>query len=128
MSESRSRMISLRLSEGEYEALKSQYRSCGARSISEFARLALQRVVLEPAAAENDVAAKLAELDSRVHILEANNELLAKHAHLPGEPGHVAASEINNDSGGSTLNGGIKAPTTTWTGLAEGLYLGAAEI
>ena len=38
-------MITLRLTEEEYEALKTRYRIYGARNISELARLALQRLI-----------------------------------------------------------------------------------
>ena len=60
-SSSRRKMISLRLSESEYEALKSQYRSFGARNVSDLARLALQRVLQGSMTFEGDLAAKLAE-------------------------------------------------------------------
>jgi hypothetical protein len=64
-------MISLRLSELEYEVLKSQYRYYGVRNVSELARLALQRIMTAPIAPTSDVAAKLSELDERVHALES---------------------------------------------------------
>ena len=64
------KMISLRLSEPEYEGLKAHYRAYGARNISELARLALQRMVVEPAGSQDGVAAKLSELHKRVHQLE----------------------------------------------------------
>ena len=41
--DSRSRMISLRLSRKEYDALQALYPAYGARSISDFARLAMKR-------------------------------------------------------------------------------------
>jgi hypothetical protein len=41
----KNRIISLRLSEEEYESLKSVYASRGVRSLSEFARDAMHRVV-----------------------------------------------------------------------------------
>lgn len=64
------KMISLRLSEPEYEDLKAHYRAHGARNISELARLALQRMVVEKAASQDGVAAKLSKLDERVQQLE----------------------------------------------------------
>ncbi len=45
--DSRQKMISLRLSQVEYEVFKAQYRAAGARNMSELARLALQRLVTE---------------------------------------------------------------------------------
>jgi len=68
-------MISLRLSEPEYEDLKAHSRAHGARNISELARLALQRMV-EPAGSQNGVAAKLSELDERLHQLEVEFAIL----------------------------------------------------
>jgi hypothetical protein len=41
----KNRIISLRLSEEEYESLKSRYASHGVRSLSEFARDAMQRML-----------------------------------------------------------------------------------
>ena len=45
----KNKIISLRLSEEEYESLKLVYASRGVRSLSEFARDAMHRVVGEPA-------------------------------------------------------------------------------
>jgi hypothetical protein len=67
----RSKMISLRLSEVEYLALKKEYRTYGARNVSDLARLALQRIMTGSAASHGICATKLAELDDRVHALES---------------------------------------------------------
>ena len=64
-------MISLRLSEVDYELLKTQYRTYGVRNVSELARLALQRMMAAPVSSPDDFAAKLAELDDRVNALES---------------------------------------------------------
>jgi len=64
-------MISLRLSEVEYEVLKRHYRFYGVRNVSELARLALQRIINGPVGPASDFAAKLSELDERVHALES---------------------------------------------------------
>jgi len=69
-------MISLRLSEVEYEVLKTHYRTYGARNVSELARLALQRMMSGPTASQDAFAAKLSDLDERVHQLESNVSLL----------------------------------------------------
>lgn len=66
----RKKMISLRLSEEEFELLKTRYHTYGARNVSELARLALHRFVTVPAGPPDDFAKKLAELDDRVHALE----------------------------------------------------------
>jgi hypothetical protein len=69
-------MISLRLSEVEYEVLKKEYRIYGARNVSDFARLALQRIMTGSTASHDPCATKLAELDHRVHALESQVSLL----------------------------------------------------
>lgn len=66
----RVRTISLRLSEVEYEGLKTQYQIHGARNVSDLARLALQRMMAGAPASQGAFAAKLLELDDRVHALE----------------------------------------------------------
>jgi len=71
-------MISLRLSEVEYEVLKTHYRNYGARNISDLARAALQRMMTGPAAIEGGFTEKLADLDSRVHALESEISLIAQ--------------------------------------------------
>ena len=72
----RRKMISLRLSEVEYDVLKARYRVYGARNVSELARLALQRIMTGSAGPPDDFAAKLAELDERVHTLESRVSLV----------------------------------------------------
>ena len=51
----RRKMISLRLSEVEYEVLKAHYRTYGARNISELARLALHRIMNGAAGPHDDI-------------------------------------------------------------------------
>jgi hypothetical protein len=75
-SDRRRKMISLRLSEVEYEVLKTHYRTYGARNVSDLARLALQRIMNGSAASQDAFAPKLAELDERVHTLESRVSLL----------------------------------------------------
>jgi hypothetical protein len=72
----RKRMISLRLSEEEFELLKTRYRTYGARNVSDLARQALQRIMAGSPGPQNDFARKLAELDDRVHGLESSVSLL----------------------------------------------------
>jgi hypothetical protein len=74
------RMISLRLSEAEYLGLKRQYRSYGARSVSDLARLALQRILTESLVYESALEAKLLELDGRVAALESHLPPLERKA------------------------------------------------
>jgi hypothetical protein len=69
--DSRSRMISLRLSRKEYDALQALYPAYGARSISDFARLAMKRVLGSSFASEDALLLRLNELDERVSLIEA---------------------------------------------------------
>lgn len=72
----RKKMISLRLSQVEYQILKTQYRAHGARNVSDLARLALQRIMKDSFESQDPVAAKMAELDQRVHALESQVSLI----------------------------------------------------
>jgi hypothetical protein len=67
----RRKMISLRLSDEEYEALKGSYLTYGVRNVSELARLAVQRIMSAPLVPEDACAPKLSELDRRVCALES---------------------------------------------------------
>ena len=66
----RSKMISLRLSTEEYEALRTLYPNYGARNISDFARLAIQRVISNSVAADNGLLTIVHDLDHRLGRLE----------------------------------------------------------
>ena len=68
----RKKMISLRLSEEEFELLKASYHTYGARNVSDLARQALQRIMTGPTAPPEDYTKKVSELDGRVHALEAS--------------------------------------------------------
>ena len=72
----RKKMISLRLSEEEYELLKASYHTHGARNVSDLARQALQHIMTGSPVPHDDFAAKLAALDNRVHGLESSVSLL----------------------------------------------------
>ena len=69
--EAKTKMISLRISEAEYDFLKTRFRVYGTRSASDFARLALQRMMSGATAVPNEFAAKLMELDHRLTVLES---------------------------------------------------------
>jgi hypothetical protein len=71
-------MISLRLSEGEYEVLKARYRTYGARNVSDLARLALEQVLSTPDAPQNAMIARLAEFDARLQALESSIALITQ--------------------------------------------------
>jgi hypothetical protein len=75
----RSRMISLRLTEREYDALHTLYPSYGVRSISDLARLALQGVIGHPLNSERAFSSNfstLQGLSERVNTLESQIDLL----------------------------------------------------
>jgi hypothetical protein len=76
----RKKMISLRLSEEEFELLKARYHTYGARNVSDLARQALRHILTGPPGPQHDFAAELAELDGRVHALESLVSLLLERA------------------------------------------------
>ena len=69
-------MISLRLSEAEYEALRAHYSIHGARNVSDLARLALQRIIGASPAMDAELAAKLHELNDRMNAMEGRMAVL----------------------------------------------------
>jgi hypothetical protein len=70
-SDRKTKTISLRLSEVEYEVLKTQYLKYGARNTSDLARLALQRIMDGSADFQVTLQRKLGDLDHRVRALES---------------------------------------------------------
>lgn len=66
----KSRMISLRLSNEEYEALRSLYRVHGSRSVSEFARNAMQKVIAETVSPAQSLDSRLNDLDLKMSSLD----------------------------------------------------------
>jgi hypothetical protein len=74
----RKKMISLRLSEEEFELLKTRYHTYGARNVSDLARQALQHILTGSPSPKHDFAADLVELDGRVHALETSVSFLLK--------------------------------------------------
>ncbi len=63
----KSKTISLRISSDEYEALRARYEHYGTRSVSEFARLAMQNA-LEPQASA--IERRLSDLDGKMSVLD----------------------------------------------------------
>ena len=88
----KTRTISLRLSDEDYEALKGVYAAHGARSISEFARLAMHRVLSCPPGDSVTLEMKIQELDGKVTLLVdlarieqlLESEAAARHRALAG--------------------------------------------
>ncbi len=68
----KNKMISLRLSEEEYAALRAHSSSSGARNVSDLARLALQRVIAQSPASQAELSTKVSELDHRLTRIETN--------------------------------------------------------
>ena len=62
--------MSLRLSEPEFEALKCLYAAHGARSISDFVRTSMQRVISEAASASYALELKVQEIDGKLSLLD----------------------------------------------------------
>lgn len=75
----KTRTISLRLSEQEFRALKSLYAVRGARSISEFARTAMQTVIAGPIK-DNHFALelKVQEMDGKLSVLDGEVARLSR--------------------------------------------------
>jgi hypothetical protein len=65
------RTISFRISDEEYASLKLLYRAHGARSLSDFARLSMQRVAALEDRLKSDLLSRIDSLDARVGTLEA---------------------------------------------------------
>jgi hypothetical protein len=70
MPKTKSKMISIRVSEQDYELLKNEHASRGTRSVSAFTREALQRVIEAPPVEPANLQAELRLLDSRVATLQ----------------------------------------------------------
>ncbi len=75
----RPRMISIRLSVDEYERLKHLCATKGARSLSDVARDAMQRLLMgEPDSGDDQLTARVRELDTRVNILDRQVERVSR--------------------------------------------------
>ena len=74
--ERKKKMISLRLSDAEYAILQSQYRTQGARNISDLARLALAQIIYPPGPSPVNADFRLADLEARLRHLEAEVSLI----------------------------------------------------
>lgn len=66
----KTKMVSFRVSSEEYEALKSLHRNLGHRSVSEFARSAVQRLIIQLASPEKSAEGLFLELSDRMSILD----------------------------------------------------------
>ena len=84
----RSRMVSFRLSEEEYEGLKHICMTAGARSLSDIARDAVQRLLGNATENKADNDAQLRVLYEKLDALELEVKRLAA---LVGQPATAAA-------------------------------------
>src|ERR1700689_5105681 len=70
------KMISLRLSEHEYEAMRALLPKFGAKNVSDFARLAMQRIVSNSSASDAGLIARINDMDRRLNFIEARVSLM----------------------------------------------------
>ena len=71
----KSKTITLRISEEEYEALRNSYADHGLRSVSELARTAIQRVIGDP---NTRLELRVDALDTTVDLLKGEVARLAR--------------------------------------------------
>ena len=87
--ESRSRMISFRLTAEEYDRFRELCYSNGIRSVSEMARAAINMMLSQPSRAPQEaLETRVSELESRLHLLALEIKKLNQH------PPHNMTSEV----------------------------------
>jgi hypothetical protein len=85
--DSKNRMISFRLSEEEFDRFRAICFNYGVRSVSELARTAINRLLEEPARAqEQSLASRVAELEGRIRILSLELKRLNHSTQLAQAP------------------------------------------
>ncbi|MCC6587526.1 MAG: hypothetical protein IT168_12590 [Bryobacterales bacterium] len=77
------KILTLRLSVTEYQALKALHHAHGARNVSEFARSAIQRVISGNPG--DSVHAQLMDLYTRIALLESRVDVLTHGLQAPAE-------------------------------------------
>ncbi len=88
--ESRSRMISFRLTAEEYERFRELCYTHGIRSVSEMARSAINMMLSQPSRAPQEaLETRVSELESRLHLLSLEIKRMNQHA-TPALSGNVA--------------------------------------
>jgi Arc/MetJ-type ribon-helix-helix transcriptional regulator len=79
--EPRSKMISFRLSEQEYELLREVCFKNGVRSVSELGRAAINMLLQQPARApQHSLASRVSDLEGRLHLLSMEVRKLSNGA------------------------------------------------
>ncbi len=82
--ESRSRMISFRLTAEEYDRFRELCFTHGIRSVSEMARTAINMMLSQPSRAPQEaLETRVSELESRLHLLSLEIKKLNQHAGTP---------------------------------------------
>jgi hypothetical protein len=72
LTDSKSRMVSFRLTADEYDRFRELCSTCGTRSVSELARAAINSLLKEPAQVPREaLESRVAELEGRVNLLRA---------------------------------------------------------
>jgi hypothetical protein len=72
------KIISLRLSDEEFESLRTLYVLHGARSVSEFIRNAMQRVIAEPPDGNLSLEVRVQQMDGRLTLLDSEVARLSR--------------------------------------------------
>lgn len=79
--ESRSRMISFRLTAEEYDRFRELCYSNGIRSVSEMARTAINMMLSKPDRAPQEaLETRISEIESRLHLLSLEIKKLSQHS------------------------------------------------
>ncbi len=88
----KTKMVSFRLSGDEYRLLQGACEKSGARSVSELARSAMQRIILDTGTIGADTAeANLRELQIKLDVLSSEVDRLSRLMHAgPGRQLSVA--------------------------------------
>jgi hypothetical protein len=74
----KSKMVSFRLSGDEYKLLQSACSKSGARSVSELARAAMQKIILEDGFTSASTDGDIRELKIKFNVLAAELERLSR--------------------------------------------------
>lgn len=91
----KNRTISIRLSDDEYGALRSVCESQGVRSLSDFARLAIENLIVGGGLdAQVTVKTRLDALNSRVEVLDLAVERLAGIFEISGRNSGTEADAV----------------------------------
>ena len=82
--DSRSRMVSFRLTDHEFERCRDLCFRNGMRSVSEMARVAINLLIEQPSrASDGAIESRIAELEARLHILALQMKKLSQNAEEP---------------------------------------------